>query len=56
MAVTIAYAFARLYVMNQRVDATIIIANVVVFSAAAGVFIYLNKKQKDIEEEEMFKD
>lgn len=50
------YAFTRLYVMSQRADLSILVLNVVLFGAIAGVLIYLSKKEKDLEEEEMFRD
>jgi phosphate starvation-inducible membrane PsiE len=50
------YAFTRLYVMSQRADLSILLLNVVVFAVIAGVLIYLSKKEKDLEEEEMFRD
>ena len=50
------YAFTRLYVMSHRADLSILLLNVVVFAAIAGVLIYLSKKEKDLEEEEMFRD
>ena len=50
------YAFARLYVMSQRADLSILILNVVFFAAIAGLLIYLSKKEKDLEEEETFRD
>jgi hypothetical protein len=50
------YAMVRLYVFSQRVDASILLVNVVGFAAIAGVLIYLTKKEKDLEEEEFFRD
>jgi hypothetical protein len=32
------------------------VVNVVVFAGIAGVLIYLTKKERDIQEEEMFRD
>jgi hypothetical protein len=56
LAAAVVYAMVRLYVLSQRVDASIFVTNVILFAAIAGVLIYLTKKEKDIEEEEMFKD
>ena len=56
LAAAVVYAMVRLYVLSQRVDASIFVINVILFAAIAGVLIYLTKKEKDIEEEEMFKD
>ena len=56
LAAAVVYAMVRLYVLSQRVDASIFVTNVVLFAAIAGVLIYLTKKEKDIEEEELFKD
>ena len=56
LAAAVIYAIVRLFVMAQRVDASILIVNVVVFAGIAGVLIYLTKKERDIEEEEFFKD
>ena len=52
----IAYAFVRLYVMNVRVDLSILLVNIVVFSASAGVLVYLLWKEGQLEEEELFRD
>lgn len=56
MVGAIAYAFVRLYVMNIRVDLSILIVNIVVFSASAAVLVYLLWKERELEEEEMFRD
>ena len=50
------YAIVRLYVLSQRVDSSILLVNVVGFAAITGVLIYLTKKDKDLEEEELFRD
>ena len=52
----IAYAFVRLYVMNVRVDLSIFLVNIVVFSASAGALVYLLWKERQLEEEGMFRD
>lgn len=56
LAAAVIYAIVRLFIMVQRVDASILIVNVVVFAGIAGVLIYLTKKERDIEEEEFFRD
>ena len=56
MAGAVLYAFVRLYGLNQRVDIDIIIVNVTVFTASAAVLVYLTWKERDIEQEEMFRD
>ena len=55
VAVTI-YAIVRLYVYSQRVDSSILLVNVIGFAAISCVLIYLTKKDKDLEEEELFRD
>lgn len=56
MVGAIAYAFVRLYVMNLRVDLSILVVNIVVFSASAAILVYLLWKDRQLEEEEMFRD
>lgn len=56
MVAAVAYAFVRLYVLNTRVDLSIFAVNIVAFSVSAGVLVYLSWKQKEIEEEELFRD
>lgn len=56
LAAAVIYAMIRLFVLNQRVDASIFVINVILFAAIAGVLIYLTKKDRDIEEEELFRD
>jgi hypothetical protein len=56
LAATIIYAIVRLYVLWQRMDSSILLVNVIGFAAIAGVLIYLTKKDKDLEEEELFRD
>lgn len=56
MAGAVLYAFFRLYGLNQRVDIDIIVVNVAVFTASAAVLLYLTWKERDIEQEEMFRD
>jgi hypothetical protein len=50
------YAIVRLYVFSQRVDSSILLVNVIGFGAISCVLIYLTKKDKDLEEEELFRD
>lgn len=56
MACAVLYAFVRLYGLNQRVDIDIIVVNVVVFTVSAGVMLYLSWKERNIGQEEMFRD
>jgi hypothetical protein len=56
LAAAIIYAIVRLYILGQRVDLSILLVNVIGFAAIAGVLIYLTKKDKDLEEEELFRD
>ena len=50
------YAIVRLYVFSQRVDSSILLVNVIGFAAISCVLIYLTKKDKDLQEEELFRD
>jgi hypothetical protein len=50
------YAIVRLYVFSQRVDSSILLVNVIGFAVISCVLIYLTKKDKDLEEEELFRD
>ena len=56
LGAAIIYAIVRLYVLGQRMDSSILLVNVIGFAAIAGVLIYLTKKDKDLEEEELFRD
>ena len=56
LAAAIIYAIVRLYLLGQRMDLSILLVNVIGFAAIAGVLIYLTKKDKDLEEEELFRD
>jgi hypothetical protein len=42
--------------LNQRVGIDIIVVNLGVFTVSAGVMVYLLWKERDIEEDEMFRD
>jgi fluoride ion exporter CrcB/FEX len=50
------YAMVRLYVFSQRVDLSILLVNVIGFAAISCILIYFTKKEKDLEEEDLFKD
>jgi maltodextrin utilization protein YvdJ len=56
MAAAVIYAMVRLFLLAQRVDASILVVNVIVFAGIAGFLIYLTKKDRDLEEEELFRD
>ncbi len=56
LAAAIVYAIVRLYILWHRVDLSILLVNVIGFAAIACVLIYLTKKDKDLEEEEFFRD
>jgi hypothetical protein len=56
LAAAVIYAIVRLYIFGQRVDSSILLVNVIGFAAIAGILIYLTKKDKDLEEEELFRD
>jgi hypothetical protein len=56
LAAAIVYAIVRLYILSQRVDLSILLINVIGFAVVAGLLIYLTKKDKDLEEEELFRD
>ena len=56
LAAAITYAIVRLYVLWHRVDLSILLVNVIGFAAIAGLLFYLTKKDKDLEEEEFFRD
>lgn len=56
MVAAVIYAAVRLLVLSQRADMSILVVNVVVVAGIAGVLIYLTKKERDIQEEQMFRD
>ena len=56
LAAAVIYAIVRLYILSQRVDSSILLVNVIGFAAIAIVLIYLTKKDKDLEEEKLFRD
>lgn len=49
LAAAVIYAMVRLFVLSQRVDASIFVINVVVFAGIAGFMIYLTKKERDLD-------
>ena len=56
LSAAVFYAMIRLFVLAQRVDASILVVNVIVFAGIAGLLMYLTKKDSDFEEEELFRD
>ena len=52
LAAAVVYAMVRLFVLSQRVDASIFVINVVVFAGIAGFMIYLTKKERDLDKKE----
>lgn len=56
LAAATIYAVVRLYVLWQRIDSSVLLVNVIGFAAISCVLIYLTKKDKDLEEEELFRD
>lgn len=56
LAAAVMYAIVRLYILWHRFDLSILLVNVIGFAAIAAVLIYLTKKDKDLEEEELFRD
>ena len=56
LSAAVIYAMIRLFVLAQRVDASILAVNVIVFAGIAGLLMYLTKKDRDLEEEEQFGD
>jgi drug/metabolite transporter (DMT)-like permease len=56
LVASVMYAIQKLYVFFQRMDMSIIIANVVLFVLVAGVILFLLKKRSDTEEDELLSD
>jgi hypothetical protein len=56
LTAAVVYAVVRLYILSQRVDSSILFVNVIGFATIAAVLIYLTKKDKDREEENLFRD
>ncbi len=42
--------------LSQRADISILLVNVILFSAIAVVLIYVLKKERDLKQEKLFKD
>jgi hypothetical protein len=56
LAASAGYAFVRLFVLSQRADVSILLVNVILFSAIAVVLIYVLKKERDLHQEKLFRD
>jgi fluoride ion exporter CrcB/FEX len=56
LAAAVIYAIVRVYVLSQRVDWSILVVNVIAFATISGILIYLTKKDRDLKEEELFRD
>ena len=56
LAISVTYAVVRLYVLSQRVDLSILVVNVIAFGAISAFLLYLMKKEKDLKDEEFFRD
>jgi membrane protein YdbS with pleckstrin-like domain len=56
LVASVMYAILKLYVFFQRMDMSIIIANVVLFVLVAGVILFFLKKRSDTEEDELLSD
>ncbi|HEY1247553.1 MAG TPA: hypothetical protein VGE97_01065 [Nitrososphaera sp.] len=56
LAVSVTYAVVRLYVLSQRVDLSILVVNVIAFGAISAFLLYLMKKEKDLRDEDFFRD
>jgi len=56
LAVSVTYAIVRLYVLSQRVDLSILVVNVIAFGAISAFLLYVMKKEKDLSDEEFFRD
>ncbi|HEY7733896.1 MAG TPA: hypothetical protein VIB07_03800 [Nitrososphaera sp.] len=56
LAASAGYAFVRLFLLGQRADISILLVNVVLFTAIAGVLIYVLKKERDLQREKLFRD
>jgi putative flippase GtrA len=53
---SVLYAILKLYIFFQRIDISIIIANIIVFVVVAAVMLFLLKRRSDIEERELLDD
>ena len=56
LVVSVVYAIIKLYIFFQRIDMSIIISNIVLFAAVAGVILFLLKMRRDVEEDELLSD
>ena len=56
LAISVTYAVVRLYVLPQRVDWSILVVNVIAFGTISAFLLYLMKKEKDLREEDFFRD
>lgn len=56
MVGAVVYAFVRLYGLDQRVGIDILTVNVAVFTSSAAIMVYLSWKERDMEQDEMFRD
>ena len=57
LSIAIIYAFVKLYVLAQRVDASIFSVKILLFTVIAGyILISLARKEREIEEHNMFED
>lgn len=56
LSAAVVYAMIKLFVLSQRVDASILVINVVAFAGVSGFMIYLAKKDRDLQEKDLFGD
>lgn len=56
LVVLILYSVVKLYILFQRVDISIIVSNVIVFTIVAVAILFLLKKRSDAEENELLRD
>lgn len=56
LGIAVTYAMVRLYVLSQRVDWSIMVVNVIGFGMISACLFYLMKKDKDLKEEDLFRD
>jgi drug/metabolite transporter (DMT)-like permease len=53
---SVLYGIIKLYVFFQRLDASVIVINVVVFVLVSGILLILLKKRSDADESEVMND
>ena len=53
---SVVYAIIKLYVFFQRIDTSIIIANIIVFTLVGIALLFLLKRRSDIEQEDQLLD